>query len=665
MIRATVFVLLAASCVAQESPVKVLLCTGDYGMWAQDRAKQIMAAVEKAAPGKAVFEVEQSYNFVRKLEAPGYAARFDAIVCGDVGLGQMTTPAQEAIVRFVEAGGGFIYVVEGKSTLPVNAPRECDPLPLAAVLPYAFPACNPAKDARPDARALQLDDTLFTGLDFAKTPAKVRPDGKPVKPAPLALERPHSKGRVLALFGAFGASYRYVSYAKFEKSPGGWDEWAGWGELWSRLLTRTAEQSPVCGRTRADVDAAAKTVPCVVRAGTDATREVDDLRASVFSIVALSQLYEEDGGAGEDLFLDLNPRDWFDRSSDKVLSSKKGKAFPDKTELFRKFHIKGILHGDNSYGSYGNWDEAKWKGEIARLAAKAKEYPDFLAFLQPGNEPPCDEKYFAFYNRLATSVLKEAPNLKVIGPGVAFNLSGCDERKMKAFIATCGANTDVLNWHIYARCPASVREEVKYWTRFAEGKLRSKGPVRVMFTEADTWNTRESQFNYLMERAFTFLPMPEILACFQYCMRPRYEGGTYWFGVLMPGASKDEFMANYNAHWIFRGLRGRIVETKLEATPEQALPHVKVLASSADGGQSVTVVAYYDTGCFDGPAAVRADEARVELSVKLPAGNYKLQRSHATWLERETADGGQASGSASVTVSLKPCEAAAFTWTRQ
>jgi hypothetical protein len=544
------FALLAAPCAAQESPVKVLLCTGDYGMWAQDRAKQIMDAVEKAAPGKAVFEVEQSYNFVRRLEAPGYAARFDVIVCGDVGLGQMTTPAQEAIVRFVEAGGGFIYVVEGKSTVPVSAPRECDPIPLAAILPYAFPAAHPVKDARPDAKPINLDDAFLKGLDFGGTPAKVKPDGKPVHPAPLALERPHGKGRVLALFGAFGASYRYVSYAKFEKNPGGWDEWDGWGKLWSRLLARTAAQSPVRGRTRADMDAAVKTVPCAVRAGIDATREIDDVRASVFSIVSLSQLYEEDGGAGEDLFLDLNPRDWFDRSSDKVLGSRNGKAFPDKSELFRKFHIKGILHGDNSYGSYGNWDEAKWKGEIARLVAKAKAYPGLLAFLQPGNEPPCDEKYFAFYNRLATSVLKEAPALKVIGPGVAFNLSGCDEQKMKAFIAACGANTDVLNWHIYARCPASVRDEVKYWTRFAEGRLRSKGPVQVLFTEADTWNTRESQFNYLMERAFTFLPMPEILACFQYCMRPRYEGGTYWFGVLMPGANKDEFMANYNAYWI-------------------------------------------------------------------------------------------------------------------
>jgi hypothetical protein len=279
-------------------------------MWAQDRAKQIMDAVEKAAPG--------------------YAARFDVIVCGDVGLGQMTTPAQEAIVRFVEAGGGFIYAVEGKSTVPVSAPRECDPSPLAAILPYAFPAANPARDARPDAKAINLDDAFLKGLDFGGTPAKVKPDGKPVYPAPLALVRPHGKGRVLALFGAFGASYRYVSYAKFEKNPGGWDEWADCGRLWSRLLARTAEQSPVRGRTRADVDAAVKTVPCAVRAGIDATREIDDVRAAVFSIVSLSQLYEEDGGAGEDLFLDLNPRDWFDRSSDKCWVRRTARPSPTR-----------------------------------------------------------------------------------------------------------------------------------------------------------------------------------------------------------------------------------------------------------------------------------------------------------------------------------------------
>jgi hypothetical protein len=545
--------------------------------------------------------------------------------------------------------------------VPVSSPREYEPLPLAAVLPYAFPG----REVRPDAKSLNLDDALFQGLDFSKTPAKVKPDGKPANPGPLALERSQGKGKVLALYGAWGASYRYVSYAKFEKNPGGWDEWPSWGDLWSRLLTRVSDQSPARAKTRADVDAAVKVVPCSAAVAIDATREIDDVRASDFSIVALSQLYEEDGGAGEELFLDLNPRDWFDRSSDKVLGSKKGKAFPDKTELFKKFHIKGILHGDNSYGSYGNWDENKWKGEIARLVGKAKEYPEFLAFLQPGNEPPCDAKYFTFFNRLASEVLKDVPALKVIGPGVAFNLSGCDEKKMKTFIETCGANTDVLNWHIYARCPSSVRDEVKYWTQFADGKLRSKGPVRVMFTEADTWNTRESQFNYLMERAYTFLPMPEIVACFQYCMRPRYEGGTYWFGVLFPGAKKDEFMANYNAFWIFRNLRGKLVETKVEATPAQAAPHVKVLASSADGGQTVTAVAYYDTGCFDGPAAVRSDEAKVELSIKLPTGNYKLQRSFATWLERKTEDGEKATGAAKVTVTLKPCEAASFTWTRE
>ena len=72
-----------------------------------------------------------------------------------------------------------------------------------------------------------------------------------------------------------------------------------------------------------------------------------------------------------------------------------------------------------------------------------------------------------------------------------------------------------------------------------------------MFTESDAWNTGDSQFNYLMERALTFLPEPRIIANFQYCMEKRFEGGTYYFGVLQP---EGEFSANYNGYWVWRNL---------------------------------------------------------------------------------------------------------------
>ena len=56
---------------AWAAEIKVLLCTGDYGMWAQDRVPLITNAVAKAIPGKAKFESEQAFNFVKKLEAAG------------------------------------------------------------------------------------------------------------------------------------------------------------------------------------------------------------------------------------------------------------------------------------------------------------------------------------------------------------------------------------------------------------------------------------------------------------------------------------------------------------------------------------------------------------------------------------------------------------------
>ena len=650
--RAFALLLLLMVCGPSQAapPIKVLLCTGDYGMWAQDRAAMIEAAVGKARPGGAVFETEQSFNFVKKLEAPGYAERFDVIACGDVALGQMTTRMQAALVRFVDGGGGLIYVVQAKSGIAFTGAREVEPLPLAGILPYKYPATDPAQDATAPAAG----DPLFAGLDFSHTPPL--PAG-----GRLLLERKQGAGRVLALFGAFSASYKYVSYATYTREPGGWDEWPGLGEFWARLLERAASGSPVRGLTRAQTDARTPETPLAVQATVDATRETDDVRAADFSIVALQQLYNEDGGANEGLFLDLNPRDWFDRRSQEVLPNTAGK-FPDKPALFRQYHITGILMGDNSYGSYSGWDEAKWKTETAKYVEAARKYPDILRFFQPGNEPPPDAGYFAFHNRIAQAVRQGAPNMQVMGPNTAFNIAGVDAQAMKAFLAACGPNTDVLNWHIYGRCPESVRDEAQYWSRYATGRLHTPGPARVLFTEADSWNTESSQFNYLMDRAFTFLPTKEIIACFQYCMEPRSEGGPYKFGVLQP---EGEMSANYNGYWIWRGLRGRLVDVALPGLPPGARDHCRVLASRADGGRTVTVVAYYDTGYFDGPARARAAQAEFALRVKLPPGRYTLQRSDADWQTRRVQDvPGTAQGTAQAAATLAPCQAVAFTWTR-
>lgn len=647
--------------------IKVLLCTGDYGMWAQDRAARITAAVEKAAPGRAAFTVEQTYNFVKKLEAPGYAGQFDVIACGDVALGQMTVGAQDAIVRFVENGGGFVYVVEGKSGIGVNGPPEADPVPLAAILPYRFPATDPEKDARADAVPVKYTDPFLKGLDFAGITTLPK---NWQTTAPLFLERKQGKGRVIALYGAFCAPYRYVSYARFDHLPGGWDEWPGLGELWARLLSRAGASSPIAQLSRAEADAAITDKPLTVTVAVDATKSIDDIRAASFSIVSLGQLYREDGGANEAMFLALNPRDWLDRASDQVFENTAGKAFPDKAKLFDTYHLQGILHADNTFGSYGGWNEEKWQQEIARLKGVYERHAKQLRYFQPANEPPCDEGYFKFHNRIAAAMIQAAPELKVIGPSCAFNMSAPGAQAMKAFIDTCGARTDVLNWHIYACPPENVKREVEYWSRYATGKLRTPGPARVMFTEADAWNTRESQFNYLMERAFTFLPCKEIVATFQYCMDPRTEGGTYRFGVLQPEKDaegrQNEFRANYNGYWIFRNLRGKMVETTVTSPAGAAAGHIHVISSNTDGGKAVTTVVYYDTGYFDGPAKARSSRADVAVTVTLPAGTYRLERSEATWGTSAVVPvAGTVTKSAKVSLTLAPCQAAALTWVRQ
>ncbi|HEX4123708.1 MAG TPA: hypothetical protein VHY37_03215, partial [Tepidisphaeraceae bacterium] len=92
--------------------------------------------------------------------------------------------------------------------------------------------------------------------------------------------------------------------------------------------------------------------------------------------------------------------------------------------------------------------------------------------------------------------------------------------------------------------------------------------------------------------------------------------------------------------------------------------HCRVLASSFDGGAKVTAIVYFDAGILT--AARRTDVANVTLTVKLPPGNFKLERSKAAWNVREVAPvDGVASGTAKATAALGPCQAMAFTWTRQ
>ena len=646
---------------------KVWLCTGDYGMWAQDRAAIIQRTVNESAPGQFSFEVDQSFNFVKKLEAPNYAERFDVIVIGDVATGQMTTRSQEALVRFVHNGGGLIYSMNGKSTIHFAGPKSVEPQPVLKILPLSAEMSrrlDMSDTPHADIKTFLHTDTFLEGLNFSNTPLLNARRGGEAAP-PLILERlvGDKKGCVMTLYGAMEASYRFVSYARFEKQPNGWDEWRDLGKFWVRLLDRAAASSPVLGQTRAAVDGNVQEVACTMTVTVDSSKIIDDIRAAVFSVVALQQLYNEDGAEGEADFLALNPLDWHDRRTQEVMKNSKGQ-FPDKAVLFHKYNIKGIMMGNNSYGSYGNWDERTWEKELRETIDSAKEYPDIMTYLQAGNEPPLNQGFYDFYNRFVGSVIKEVPQLKAMGPGCAWNIEGPPEKEFKDFIEHCGKNLDVLNWHIYARPPSSVREQVLYWTEYAKGKLRTDAPVTVSFTEADTWNTRDSQFNYLMERAFVFLPAPEIISCFQYCMCPRTEGGPYMFGILMTAPQHAEFAANYNGYWIFRNLRGKMIASEAKVVPAGASEHCRAIASVSPDGKTVTVVAYYDTGFYDGTS--KSSKVNVEVAVKLPEGNYVLETSTSNWSDRAAkVTDGTVKDTVTVSAELLPCCAVAWTWKRE
>ncbi|MCY3021596.1 MAG: hypothetical protein NTW87_21490, partial [Planctomycetota bacterium] len=392
-------ILVCAAAIADElAPnCKVLICTGDFGMWAQDRVPMIVNAVKQAAPQANVYwEAHQSYNFTRLLESAAYTRRFDIIVICDVGIGELTPPAQRSLVSFVEAGGGLVWGLCGKATLPFNGAPEAAPMPLVDILPVAYPDFS-----KPHAQAsvLSSTDKLFSGINWEP----LKDEGMRKALPRLAWERDVGKGKVPALAGGFERPVKYVSYANFQPLPGGWDQFPDLGKLWCRVLQRVGANSPVRALPLDKVDARHEAQPLDATLSVDATHQVDDIRAALFSVVALQQLYNEDGGSGEELFLELNPRDWFDRRTQEVLPNTKGKE-ADKAALLKKYNICGIYMADNSYGSYGKWNDAKYAEQIAKAIADKKKWPEQISFFQAGNEPPLDAGYAAFHQRLVSGV---------------------------------------------------------------------------------------------------------------------------------------------------------------------------------------------------------------------------------------------------------------------
>ena len=631
--------------------LKVFLCTGDFGMWAQDRVPMITNAVEKASPRAHVaWESHQSYNMTRLLESPAFARRFDVIIIADAGIGQITPRAQRNLVRFVKAGGGLVWGLVAKGTLPFQGSPKAVPMPLADILPIVHPDFG---KAHPEAFARPGTDKLFQGIRWDALKDK----GARGSLRRLALERKVGKGLVFALAGGLTKPVKYIRYATFESLPGGWDQFPELGALWCRVLKHVGANSPIRSLSRAEVDARYPAGPLDAKLTVNATRQVDDIRAAVFSIVALQQLYNEDGGQGEDLFLALNPRDWFDRRSQEVMPNTKGKK-SDKPAFFKEYNIRGIYMGENSYGSYGQWNDAKYKDQIAKAIAARKKFPEQIVFFQAGNEPPLDANYVAFHRRFVGAVLAGAPGYQVVGPNKAFNLLGVNPAEMQLYIDQCGKTTDVLNWHTYAQPPSTVLAEARYWSNRADGKMRTPGPARVMFTESDAWNTGDSQFNYLMERALTFLPEPRIIANFQYCMRRRFEGGTYRFGVLQP---EGEFSANYNGYWVWRNLRGRMLDAKLAAPAGQDSLHA--ISSISRDGKTITTVVYFGAPVWKEKA--RCETARIDVDVALPSGQWTLSRSDVTWKLRKESPAGVMSGHGKVRLLLAPYHAVALTWTKK
>src|SRR5690606_3067152 len=129
-----------------------------------------------------------------------------------------------------------------KSTIPFMGSEEAVSMPLKSILPVAYPNFQAPSV---DAKTLSSGHDFFAGIDFSslKDPAAQK------HLSSLLRERTAGKGVVLALYGAFGPSWKRVKYATYEKIDGGWDVFPQLGTVWQRVLQRASTNSPVLSRS--------------------------------------------------------------------------------------------------------------------------------------------------------------------------------------------------------------------------------------------------------------------------------------------------------------------------------------------------------------------------------------------------------------------------------
>ena len=130
---------------------------------------------------------------MRLLESPAFAKRFDVIVIADVGIGQITPAVQRNLVEFVQAGGGLVWGIVAKGTLPFQD-SPAVPMPLADILPVAYPDFG---KPHPEATVHPNTDKLFQGIAWDGLTEKSARDALPR----LACKRKVGKGTVFGLAG--------------------------------------------------------------------------------------------------------------------------------------------------------------------------------------------------------------------------------------------------------------------------------------------------------------------------------------------------------------------------------------------------------------------------------------------------------------------------------
>ena len=616
----------------------------------------VRTVVDKAAPGRFVFTLWTSYQFLQYGDAESLK-QFDVIVCGGMQGESMLPRLVAGIKAFVKGGGGLMYADSYKNfssyrrRWSFNAVLPIEQVPFQ---PYGPGHNQPVLSGPIKLQVVRAQNPIMRGLNFATAPALLGAHygqvkkgavvlAKGPKGTPLWVEWSYGKGRVLYPGGVFSNDDYSRNFAN----------WPQFGKFYAQALSwlaghcRYPDVKPTNALATGTLTVnLSKPGPAVITAklfGVDGQNKEPGMPGkadlALFTALKLNGSFDRSAGFGA---IQHRPGGkWYQRLNDGINLNhfnwrKYNFARIDGTTAASRGLKMTPLFLYGLPWPYAAKHTRRWTKYCAAIIEHVNGVPGTPAYQrrlryfelmnEPSLGPPVSvlAKYCQFFNAVAGHLHKRYPGMSFGGCG-GFEYPYDDE-----IIARCGKNMNWISRHPYGLTGEAVFYLQDKFMKYARSLGFNK--LKFIITEWDFWVYGRPAFDYIMQR---WMPVVDhattCLGTLQYRWR-EYDEGGYNFGVIgqfnqrygqlppqwpNPGLNHP-ITYRYNAFWIMRNCRGTLYDAKLNIPTLKTSPTPYAYAIATCNGKHFNILIYYGYPYTHLADAKRYTALEINLNTAIP-----------------------------------------------